>query len=148
MFSHIWVDLLLFCPNIPFWSRFSHVYLYYQIFSFIYLYLPTCTLIYPYLVTFTLNCPNFTIYAIFTLHRYSFSMFNKTAPLCKFCKAIRQLIMDSEILHLTLCDLNLTFKVPKNSKILRQAEILYLTSYYVFLINFMHNMLRIWKTAN
>ena len=34
-----------------------------------------------------------------------------------------------EILHLKLCDLNLIFKVPKSSKILRQAERLYMTSY-------------------
>ena len=58
-------------------------------------------------------------------------------------KAIRQLIV--EILHLKLCDLNLTFKVLKSSKILRQAERLYTTSYYVFLINFNNNMLRLWK---
>ena len=55
-------------------------------------------------------------------------------------KAIRQLIM--EILHLKLCDLNLTFKGHKSSKILRY-ERLYMTSYYVFLIHFRHNMLRL-----
>ena len=69
-----------FAPNIPFWSRFRLVYLYFPIFSFIYLYLPTFSLICPYLVIFTLSCPNLTIYAIFTLHIYSSS---KTGPLCK-----------------------------------------------------------------
>ena len=57
-------------PNIPFWSRFRLVYLYFPIFSFIYLYLPTYSLICPYLVIFTLNCPNLTIYAIFTLYMH------------------------------------------------------------------------------
>ena len=56
-------------------------------------------------------------------------------------KAIRQLII--EILHLKLCDINLTFKGHTSSKILRQTERLYTTSYYVFLINFGHNMLRL-----
>ena len=77
-----------FAPDIPFWSRFRLVYLYFPIFSFIYLYLP---LICPYLVIFTLNCPNLTIYAIFTLHIYSSS---KTAPLVQNYKAIRKLIME------------------------------------------------------
>ena len=72
-----------FAPNIPFWSRFRLVYLYFPIFSFIYLYLPTFSRICPYLVIFTLNCPNLTIYAIFTPHIYSSS---KTAPLCKILK--------------------------------------------------------------
>ena len=72
-----------FAPNIPFWSRFRLVYLYFPIFSFIYLYLPTFSLICPYLVIFTLNCPNLTIYAICTLHIYSSS---KTAPVCKILK--------------------------------------------------------------
>ena len=69
-----------FAPDIPFWSRFCLVYLYFPIFSFIY---PHLSLICPYLVIFTLNCPNLTIYAIFTLHIYSSS---KTAPLCKILK--------------------------------------------------------------
>ena len=78
-----------FVPNIPFWSRFCLVYLYFPIFSFIYLYLPTFSLICPYLVIFTLNFPNLTIYAIFTLHIiYSSS---KTAHF----KAIRKLIMEN-----------------------------------------------------
>ena len=72
-----------FAPNIPFWSKFRLVYLYFPIFSFIYLYLPTFSIICPYLVIFTLNCPNLTIYAILTLHIYSSS---KTAPLCKILK--------------------------------------------------------------
>ena len=38
-----------FAPDIPFWSRFHLVYLYFPIFSFIYLYLPTFT---PYLLLF------------------------------------------------------------------------------------------------
>ena len=82
-----------FAPNIPFWSRFRLVYLYFPIFSCIYryLYLPTFSLICPYLVIFTLNCPNLTIYVIFTLHIYSSS---KTAPLWNF-KAIRKLIMEN-----------------------------------------------------
>ena len=75
------VYLLLFCPNIPFWSRFRLVYLYFPIFNFIYQYLPTFSLICPYLVIIlcTFNCHNLTIYTIFTLHIYSYS---KTAPLC------------------------------------------------------------------
>ena len=44
-----------FAPNIPFWSRFRLVYLYFPIFSFIYLYLTTFSLICPYLVIFTLK---------------------------------------------------------------------------------------------
>ena len=60
-----------FAPNIPFWSRFCIVYLYFPIFS----------LICHYLVIFTLNCPNLTIYAIYTLHIYIYSS-SKTAPLC------------------------------------------------------------------
>ena len=140
---HIWVYLLLFCANIPFWSIFSLVYLYFPMFIFISLYLPSFSLIYPYLVIFTLNCHNLTIYAIFTIHRYSSSA---TAPLYKVFKAVRQII--KEILHLKLCDLNLTFRGPKSSKILRKTERLYTTSYYVFLINFRHSMLRLWITDN
>ena len=45
-----------------------------------YLYLPTFSRIYPYLNIFTLNCPNLTMYTIFTLHRYYSS---ETAPLSK-----------------------------------------------------------------
>ena len=49
-----------------------------------------------------------------------------------------------EILHLKLCDLNLTFEGNKRSKILRPTERLYyMTSYYVFLINAGHNMFRV-----
>ena len=36
-----------FAPNIPFWSRFRLVYLYFPIFSFIYLYLPNLALFAP-----------------------------------------------------------------------------------------------------
>ena len=61
---------------------------------------------------FTLNCPNWT-YMPHILHIYSSS---ETALFVQNIKAIRQLIMD--ILHLKLCDLNLTFKDHKSSKIL------------------------------
>ena len=83
-------------------------------FIYIFQYLASFTYIYQHfallLAIFTLICPNLTIYAIFTLHRYSSSEI----------KAIRQLIM--EMLPLKLCDLKLTFRVPKCSKISRQAE--------------------------
>ena len=54
-------------------------------------YLALFTYIYPHLALFSLiwlylnqyNCPNLTIYAIFTLHRYYSS---ETAPLCKILK--------------------------------------------------------------
>ena len=77
-----------FAPNIPFWSRFRLVYLYFPIFSFIYLYLPTFSLICHYLVIFTLNL---TIYAIYTLYILLVRL-----HLCvQNFKAIRKLIMEN-----------------------------------------------------
>ena len=50
-----------------------------------------------------------------------------------------------QILHFKLCDLNLTFKGNKSSKILRLIERLYMTSSYVFLIDFSYSMLRLYE---
>ena len=135
------VYLLLFCPNIPFWFRFSHVFIYIfqylALFTYIYQHLVLCTLIWLYLPLIALIWP-------YIPYSPYIDVFLVRLHLCANLKQ-----SDMEILHLKLCDLNLTFKGNTRSKILRPTERLYYrTSYYVFLINVGHNMLRLWRTAN
>ena len=79
-------------PNIPFWSRFRLVYLYFPIFSFIYLYLPTFSLICPiwlYLPLIALIWP----YMPYTPYIYILLV---RLHLCvQHFKAIRKLIMEN-----------------------------------------------------
>ena len=74
-----------FAPDIPFWSRFRLVYLYFPIFSFIYL--SIFTHIYPLFAPIWLYLPLIALiwpYMPYSpLHVYSSS---KTAPLCKILK--------------------------------------------------------------
>ena len=79
-----------FAPNIPFWSRFRLVYLYFPIFSFIYLY------IYPHLALFAPIWLYLPLIALIWPHMpYSSFIYSssKTAP--QNCKEIRKLIMEN-----------------------------------------------------
>ena len=82
----------------------------------------TFSLIYPHLVIFTPNCPNLTIYAIFTLHRYSAS---ETVPLCKI-EIIYALILLGKLkghIGLTICISYVAVTGADNNTLLLQQSV-------------------------
>ena len=64
----IWLYLLLLCPNIPLWSRFSIVYLYFPRFSLTELYLPTFGYIYPLVVQiWPYTCMSYVTFGVYAV---------------------------------------------------------------------------------
>ena len=113
-----WINILvflclLFCPNITFCYRltlFIYIFQYLALNIYINPHLTLFTLIWLYLLWISLIWPDmpYSPYTDILLVRL---------PVQNFKACDRQLIM--EILNLKLCDLNLTLKGPKSSKILR-----------------------------
>ena len=129
------VKILLFVPNIPFWSIFRVMHLYFPRFSFIYLHLPTFSLTYPYLVIFTL------IVLIWPYKPYSpYTGIILLRPYLCFFKVVRQLWR--------YCIQNyVTLMWPlKIIKVQRGIIYDFLLCVYNKLSN--RDMLRLWQTAN
>ena len=127
LFALIWVYLILFYPNIPFWPIFSLIYLYFPLFGFIYLYVPTFSLILSYLSLFDLSMSSkVKCYKINWKETYDLLyMFHTNFDHTMYS------LWDTTCWN--FCDSYLTFQGHLKSKVLMQTENLYMNFYICFI---------------